>query len=66
MNRLTEAAQQRRGFLTLGALAVLTVIEFAVAALPNALPWLTAVAVIKAGAILQYFMHFSALWSEEA
>jgi hypothetical protein len=62
---LREAAQQRRGFLTIGILALLTLIEFWVATLPSALPYLTLVALAKAGLIIQLFMHFRALWSEE-
>ena len=54
------------GVKVLIALAVLTVIEYFVAFLPNsATPTLFVIAIIKAWAIMQYFMHVSALWSEE-
>ncbi len=56
----------RRGFIVLIALAVLTAIEYYVALLPNsATPALFVIAIIKAWAILQYFMHAYMLWSEE-
>ena len=56
----------RRGVIVLIALAVLTVIEYYVAFLPtSATPALFIIAIIKAWAILQYFMHVYTLWSEE-
>ncbi len=65
MNKEKKAAY-RQGVIVLIVLAVLTAIEFAVALLPaNAIPILFVIALIKAWAVLQYFMHLSTLWSEE-
>lgn len=62
----TEAAAQNRGLIVIGALAVLTVIEFVIAIAidgGNVLATLLGVvAVIKAVLIIQYFMHFHQLW----
>lgn len=56
----------RRGVIVLIVLAVLTAIEYYVALLPTtATAALFIIALIKAWAILQYFMHISTLWSEE-
>ena len=56
----------RPGLIVLIVLAVLTAVEYYIALLPNtATPALFIIALIKAWAILQYFMHVSSLWSEE-
>jgi cytochrome c oxidase subunit IV len=48
-------------------LAVLTAVEYgiAVALHSNVLPYLAVIALIKAGLIVQYFMHVAQLWREE-
>ncbi|MEA3334751.1 MAG: hypothetical protein U9R25_02505 [Chloroflexota bacterium] len=56
----------RRGFIVLLALAALTMLEFAVAIYTGSLVPLFIIALGKAALILQYFMHFSSIWSEEA
>lgn len=54
----------RRGVNTLIGLAVLTVVEFYVASW-NSVALMFLIALAKAGLIMEYFMHFSSLWSEE-
>ncbi len=61
-----KQALYRRGFIVLIVLAVLTALEYYVALLPNtATPALFIIALVKAWAILQYFMHVYTLWSKE-
>ena len=57
----------RLGLLVLIVLAVLTVIEYAVAVgLDDGnLPYLVIRAVLKAGIIVYYFMHVYQLWRQE-
>ena len=65
MNEKKKAAY-RLGVMVLIGLAVLTIIEFYVALLPSgAITALFIIALIKAWAILQYFMHIKNLWAEE-
>jgi len=64
-----EAERSRRmklGWKVGGALAVLTLLEFAVAvSLAQPLAPLALIAFAKAGLIAEYFMHLSQLWSSE-
>ena len=56
----------RQILLVFLVLAVLTAIEFAVAInLDNAAVPLFLIALVKAGLIVQYFMHVYRLWREE-
>ena len=64
MNEKKKAAY-RLGVLVLVGLAVLTGIEYAVAHIPDTTIFLFLLALMKAWAILQYFMHIKTLWSEE-
>ncbi len=65
-SRLKRAAD-RRGLMTLIILALLTAGEFWISsATHGSLVFLFIIGLIKAGIILQYFMHVSSLWSEEA
>lgn len=59
-----KASKLRLGWIVIGALAVLTVVEYwiAISVHSTALPYLTVIAVIKAGLIIQYFMHVAQLW----
>lgn len=61
-----EQVAQRRGLKVIGSLAVFTVIEFIVAIAMDGGIWLATilgiVALIKAGLIIQYFMHLHQLW----
>jgi TRAP-type C4-dicarboxylate transport system permease small subunit len=53
--------------MTLIILALLTAGEFWISsATHGSLVFLFIIGLIKAGIILQYFMHVSSLWSEEA
>ena len=64
--RAARRAAYRQGFLVLVGLAVLTGLEFVVAQLTNGSPvFLMILALLKAGIILQYYMHVRRLWSEE-
>jgi caa(3)-type oxidase subunit IV len=60
-------AGYRQGFYVFLALAVLTAIEIAIAAYLDtpAVP-LIIVSLVKAGLIVQYFMHIYRLWREES
>jgi heme/copper-type cytochrome/quinol oxidase subunit 4 len=62
-----KAAAFRRGMVTFVILAVLTALEFWVSRMTAGSPvFLLIIALAKAGLIVQYFMHISSLWSEEA
>jgi heme/copper-type cytochrome/quinol oxidase subunit 4 len=59
-------AAYRQGLLVLVGLAILTALEFLVAsALGGSIVFLFVLALVKAGLILQYYMHVNRLWSEE-
>ena len=56
----------RRGIYVLIALAVLTGLEFIIAtAMEGSVALLFIIALVKAGLILQYYMHLNSVWSEE-
>lgn len=56
----------RQGILVLLALAVLTGVEFWIAAAAGgSIVFLFILALAKAGLILQYYMHLGHLWTEE-
>jgi cytochrome c oxidase subunit 4 len=59
-------AAYRQGLYVLIGLAVLTALEFAVAGLlEGSAVFLFVLALVKAGVILQYYMHLDRVWSEE-
>ena len=59
-------AAYRQGLYVLVGLAVLTALEFAVALLlEGSVVFLFVLALVKAGLILQYYMHLDRVWSEE-
>jgi len=60
-----RAAAYRLGAMVLAALAVLTAIEFIIGRGGTAIAALFIIGFLKAGLILQYYMHVSLLWSEE-
>jgi hypothetical protein len=63
----SRKAAYRRGLYVLVGLAVLTVLEFAIAAfLSGSVGFLFILALAKAGIILQYYMHVNQVWDEEA
>jgi cytochrome c oxidase subunit 4 len=56
----------RQGIYVLIGLAVLTAAEFGVAvALEGSMVFLFVLALVKAGVIIQYYMHLDRVWSEE-
>jgi hypothetical protein len=56
----------RRGIYILIGLAVLTALEFLIAiALEGSVVFLFLAALIKAGLIIQYYMHLGQVWGEE-
>ena len=62
-----KKADYRQGFFVFLALAVLTGIEIAIAIyLDNPAVPLIIISLIKAGLIVQYFMHIYRLWREES
>jgi caa(3)-type oxidase subunit IV len=61
-----KKAEYRRNFYVFIALVVLTLIEFFIAInLENAAVPLIIIGLIKAGLIVQFFMHVYRLWREE-
>ncbi len=67
MNSSRQSEKLRRGMVVIVALAVLTAIEFWVATqLETGLfAILVVIALIKAGLIVEYFMHYSQLFGSE-
>ncbi len=64
--RAARRAAYRQGFLVLVGLAVLTGLEFVIAGVTNgSTVFLFIIALVKAGIILQYYMHIRSLWTEE-
>jgi caa(3)-type oxidase subunit IV len=63
----TKRAAARTGMAVFIALAVLTIVEFIVSqVLASATVPLILIALLKAGLIVQYFMHVYRLWREES
>jgi heme/copper-type cytochrome/quinol oxidase subunit 4 len=61
-----RAAAYRQGFLIFVGLAILTALEFWVAtAAGGSVAFLFIIALVKAGVIIQYYMHLEGVWSEE-
>lgn len=60
-----KTAAFRQGFAVLVALAILTAIEYWISVTTGSVVFLFIVALVKAGLILNYFMHMAKLWSEE-
>ncbi|GAB4442407.1 MAG: hypothetical protein Fur0044_38820 [Anaerolineae bacterium] len=61
-----KKAAFRLGMMVLIGLAVLTGLEYYVSFLPtSATPALFVIALVKAWAIIKYFMHIASLWAEE-
>jgi cytochrome c oxidase subunit 4 len=64
--RKERSAAYRRGFLVFVGLAALTALEFWVAtAAGGSVAFLFIIALVKAGVIVQYYMHLESVWSEE-
>jgi heme/copper-type cytochrome/quinol oxidase subunit 4 len=64
--RKERSAAYRRGFLVFVGLAALTALEFWVAtAAGGSVAFLFLIALVKAGVIVQYYMHLESVWSEE-
>ena len=62
-----KAAAYRLGYITLIVLAVLTIVEFWIAVnIESRIVWLAIIALLKAGIIVQNFMHIYRLWREES
>jgi cytochrome c oxidase subunit IV len=64
---LKKAAKLRLGWIVIGALAVLTAVEYwiAISVHSGTLPYLAVIGLVKAGLIVQYFMHVAHLWQGE-
>jgi hypothetical protein len=63
--RAKRSAAYRLGALVLVGLAVLTILEFGIAATWGSAVILLLIALFKAGLIVNNYMHVSRLWSEE-
>lgn len=63
----TQTSRKRTGWLVIAGLAVLTGVEFWLSsAVRPALPYLTFIALVKAGLIIYYFMHVAQVWTQES
>ena len=64
-----QGKKNRRGFFVIGALAVITAVEFWVAVaftdVTGLVVLLLAIALVKCWFIVDYFMHISRLWLPE-
>jgi heme/copper-type cytochrome/quinol oxidase subunit 4 len=60
-----RAAAYRLSATVALVLAVLTIVEYYVAIYTGSMVFLFILAIFKAVAVLQYFMHVSRLWSQE-
>jgi heme/copper-type cytochrome/quinol oxidase subunit 4 len=64
--RKEKSAAYRQGFLVFVALVALTALEFWIAtAAGGSVAFLFIIALVKAGVIVQYYMHLESVWSEE-
>jgi heme/copper-type cytochrome/quinol oxidase subunit 4 len=63
MNRGKPLSEKGRGVVVFAVLAVITAFEFVVALSGSPVTVLVVLALIKAGLVLNYFMHFSRLFS---
>jgi hypothetical protein len=61
-----RSAAYRQGFLVLVGLAVLTILEYLVSVYLSSAVMILLMNLAKAGLIVQYYMHVSRLWTEEA
>lgn len=61
---IRKAAKLRLGWIVIGALGVLTIVEYwvAISVHSTPLPYLAVIAVVKAWLIVQYFMHVAQVW----
>ena len=67
MNNEKKAAAYRLGLITLTVLFVLTVVEYWIGVnVESRLVWMFIIALLKAGIIVQNFMHVYRLWREES
>lgn len=60
-----KAAAFRQGIAVLIGLALLTGLEYWISVATASVVFLMLIAMVKAGLILNYFMHLSSLWGEE-
>ena len=62
-----KTAAYRLGLITLAVLFVLTLIEYWIGVnVESRLVWMLIIALLKAGVIVQNFMHIYRLWREES
>lgn len=62
-----KAAAYRLGLITLAVLFVLTIVEFWIGVnVASRLVWMFIIGLLKAGIIVQNFMHVYRLWREES
>ena len=62
-----KAAAYRLGLTTLAVLFVLTIVEYWIGInVESRLIWMFIIALLKAGVIVQNFMHIYRLWREES
>ncbi len=61
-----KAEAYRRGLYVFLFLAVMTIVEYYVGISLNSALLLFVLALVKAAAVVQYFMHIARLWREES
>jgi cytochrome c oxidase subunit IV len=62
-----KAAAYRLGLITLAVLFVLTLVEYWIGVnVESRFVWMVIIALLKAGVIVQNFMHVYRLWREES
>ena len=67
MNNEKKAAAYRLGLTTLAVLFVLTIVEYWIGVnVESRFVWMVIIALLKAGVIVQNFMHVYRLWREES
>lgn len=62
---LTKSSELRRGIIVLIALAVLTIIEYVLGYSESPAVFLWIIALLKAAAVLWFFMHLSRVFGSE-
>ncbi len=67
MNNEKKAAAYRLGLTTVAVLFVLTIVEYWIGVnVESRFVWMVIIALLKAGVIVQNFMHVYRLWREES
>src|SRR4030042_6261636 len=66
MDHASKSSTLQLGLIVLGALAVLTAVEFAIALTINIWQILSIIPIIKAGLVFYYYMHIYRLFQDDS